>query len=413
MRGVGRVRLHTPKAGFTGGAGEAPSTSTDKLLAGSPRWEAACRSPLLAEVAERQRPPEALLAWVAQHNELARALSALADSARRAAPAEHAGYLDAMACRLGEDARFAAEWAAGLGGPEPAAVAPATLALLDFVAQIRETGSYHIQALGLWQWFTVQYHSWGSEVMLRRPASDLRRRFNSQFDWEVVHPFGRALNRELRNCGRDQQVALRRVFDQLTSLLAGWQAERAALAGPARPPGPLQPGREALRAAGPGIAAMSRLLSMSWNFVTALDEQVPDLPDGTVAADMAPRDRYLMVLLGGAFYQVDQAEREGEPPLDELMLALAAGAGAAAGPAARHPRWSDALLEHAPFEQGTEAWVWATASARVVLTSYEYDHHAPALALAFVLPPSRGPIADRLAAAAHWSRRAARRRRRF
>jgi hypothetical protein len=412
MRGVRRVRLHTPKVGFTGGAGEAPSTPTDKLLAGSPRWEAACRSPLLAEVAERLRPPEALLAWVAQHNELARAFSALAESARRAAPAEHAGYLDAMASRLGEDARFAAEWATGLGGPEPAPAAPATLALLDFVAQIRETGSYRIRALGVWQWFTVQHHSWGSEVMLRRPASDLRRRFASQFDWEVVHPFRRELNRELRNSGRDEQVALQRVFDQLTGLFADWQTERAALAGPARPPGPLQPGQEALRAAGPGIAAMSRLLSISWNFMRALDEQVPDLPDGTGAADVAPRDRHLMVLLDGAFYRVDESEREGEPPLDELMLAIAAGAEATAGPAAHHPRWGDALLEDAPFEQGTEAWVWVTPSARVVLTSYEYDPHAPALALAFVLPPSRGPMVDRLAAAALWSRHVARRRRR-
>src|SRR5215470_2240649 len=120
MKGFRRARLHAPKPGFTGGAGEPPSTPTDELLTGSPRWEAACHSPLLAEVAERRRPPQALLEWVTQHNALADAYSALAVAALRAAPAGHASYLEAMDSRLRDDARFAADWAraADLGGPE-------------------------------------------------------------------------------------------------------------------------------------------------------------------------------------------------------------------------------------------------------------------------------------------------------
>ena len=391
MKGFRRARLHAPKPGFTGGAGEPPSTPTDELLTGSPRWEAACHSPLLAEVAERRRPPQALLEWVTQHNALADAYSALAVAALRAAPAGHASYLEAMDSRLRDDARFAADWAraADLGGPEATPAAPATSALLGQVAQIRASGSYPTAAVGLWQWFEAQYLSWTAEVMLRRPASDLRRRFVSRFSWEVVHPFRRELNRELRDARRDQQMELRRVFGQLTGALADWQAERAALAGPAQPPGPLRPGPEAVRAAAPAAAAMCRLLPVTWDFTRLLGEQVPGLLGSTGQMHAEAGDRHVMLILGGAFYSVADAEQAGEPPLDELLLAIAAGAGAAAGPAAHHSRWGDSLLDTAPFEQGTEAWIWTTPCARIVLTSYEYDPHMPALVLAFVLPPSR------------------------
>jgi hypothetical protein len=391
MRGFRRARLHAPKPGFAGGAGEPPGTTTDELLTGSPWWEAACRSPLLAEVAKRRRPPQALLEWVTQHNALADGYSALAVAALRTAPAGHASYLEGMDSRLCDDARFATGWtrAAGLGGPEAAPTAPATLALLALVAQVGASGSYPTAAVGLWQWFTIQYLSWTAEEMLRRPASDLRRRFVSQFFWEVVHPFRRELNRELRNARRDHQIELRRVFGQLTGALAAWQAERAALAGPAQPPGPLRPGPEAVRAAVPGAAALRRLLPITWDFTRPLGDQVPGLPGSTGWVHAEAGDRHVWLVLGGAFYSVADAEEAGEPPLDELLLAIAAGVEAAAGPAAHHPRWGDALLCDAPFEQGTEAWAWTTLSARIVLSSYEYDPHMPALVLAFVLPPSR------------------------
>lgn len=108
--------------------------------------------------------------------------------------------------------------------------------------------------------------------MLRRPASDLRRRFVSPFFWEVVHPFRRELNHELADASRPALVALRGVFDALTGALADWQAEGAALAGLARPPGPLRPGPEAVRAAVPGAATLSRLLAISWDFTSLLGD---------------------------------------------------------------------------------------------------------------------------------------------
>ncbi len=210
--------LRTPKVGFTGGAGDPPSTPTDQLLVRCPRWEAACRSPLVADVAARLRPWEALLAWVSQHNELALGLSALAELALRSAPADHLDYVDALAVRLREDARFAAEWARRAGG-EPANATPATVALLHLIAQIGEAHSYSVQAVALWQWFEIQYLAWAAEVMLRRPASDLRRRFASQFSWDVVRPFRQALNRRLA-ANPDECLGLQHVFDQLTGQLA-------------------------------------------------------------------------------------------------------------------------------------------------------------------------------------------------
>lgn len=97
-------------------------------------------------------------------------------------------------------------------------------------------------------------------------------------------------------------------------------------------------------------------------------------------------DRHLTLILGGAFYSVADAEKAGEPPLDELLLAIVAGVEAGTVAPAHHPEWGDALLRDAPFEQGAEGWAWTTPSARIILTSYEYDHHMPALVLAFVLP---------------------------
>lgn len=157
MEGYRQARPHAPKPGFTSGAAEPPCTPTDELLTGSPRWEAACCSPLLAEVAERGRPPQALVEWVTRHNALAGAYSALALAALRAAPAEHTSYIEGMDSRLRDDARFAAGWArtVSLGGPEAAPPAPATSALLDLVAQVAASGSYHAVAVGLWQWFEV------------------------------------------------------------------------------------------------------------------------------------------------------------------------------------------------------------------------------------------------------------------
>ena len=385
---TGRSRhkaLHTPRPGFTGGAGEPPSTPTDKLLAESARWEAACRSPLIGDVADRVRPPDALLTWVPQHNELARAFSELADAALRSAPAEHCRYLEAMAIRLREDVPFTTEWATRLGGSAPAVTTtPATHAILQLVTEVRETQPYRTQVVVLWQWFEVNHLAWTREVMLRRPASDLRRRFDSKFDWEVMHSFRREVNRALRAADRHEWVEVRTVFDRLTGLLADWQAERAASAGQPQQPEPLQPGKEALRAAGPGVAAMELLLSTVWDFDRPLRDQVPHLPEGVTGV---PEDRYLMVLLGGAFYQSDRAEEEHESPLDELLIAIAEGVAASAGPPTHHAQWGDLSLEEAPFAQGTEAWVWVVPSARIVLTSFEYDHKLPALVQAFVVPP--------------------------
>jgi hypothetical protein len=377
------VKLRTPKIAFTGGAGKSPATPTDQLLVESPRWEAACHSPLVADVAARLRPWEVLLAWVPQHNELALAFSGLAETALRSAPAEHVGYVGALASRLREDARFASEWAAQRGGSGPASATPATVALLHWIAQIGEARSYRAQAAALWEWFEIHYLGWTAEVMLRKPASDLRQRFASQFSWDVVHPFRRELNRTLKRSNRDEWVAVRRMFDQLTSLLADWQAERAAFAEPAAPPGPLQPGQEALRAAKPCIAAVQRLVSTTWNFKRPLHEHVPELPEGITAV---PESGYVMVLLDGAFYEPTRAEEEGEPPLDELLVAISAGVEALVGPPEHHARWRDASLRNAPVADGTQAWVWAAPTARVVLTSFEHDHHLPALVQAFVIP---------------------------
>ena len=377
------AKLHTPRPGFTGGAGEPPSTPTDTLLAESPRWEAACRSPLIGDVADRLRPPEALLTWVPQHNELAHAFSGLANVALGSAPAEHVHFLEAMAVRLSEDVQFAAEWAARLGGSDQAATTPATEAILQLVRRVRESQPYCIQLVVLWQWFTTNHLAWTREVMLRRPASDLRRRFDSEFDWQVVHSFRREINHALRAAQGHEWVEAQKVFDRLTGLLADWQSQRPAHAGPAQRPGPLQPGEEALRVAGAGIAAMGRLLSTEWDFDRPLREQVPDLPEGITAA---PEDRYVMVLLGEAFYRLDRAEEDDEPPLDELLVAIGSAVEATAGPPTHHPQWGDASLEGAPFAEGTEAWVWAASSARIVLTSFDYDHKLPALVQAFVVP---------------------------
>ncbi|HKA12249.1 MAG TPA: hypothetical protein VKI99_17435 [Candidatus Dormibacteraeota bacterium] len=92
----------------------------------SPRWEEACRAPLIAEVAARLRSPETLLLWVPQHKALALALYGLAVSAERSAPAEHRVYLRTLATRLRKDAAFATEWATRQGGGDPAAPAPGT-----------------------------------------------------------------------------------------------------------------------------------------------------------------------------------------------------------------------------------------------------------------------------------------------
>ncbi|HKF15613.1 MAG TPA: hypothetical protein VKF14_00185 [Candidatus Dormibacteraeota bacterium] len=303
------MTLQTPRPGFTGGAGQPPSTPTDRLLIDSPRWEAACKAPLIAEVAARLRSPEALLLWVPQHNAMALALSGLAGSALGSAPAEHR-----------------TEW------------------------------------------------------------------FPSDFDWEVVRPFRRAIDRALVNVDDAAWAETQHVFDELTNLLADWQAERLALAGPGAPPGPLRPGQDALHLAKPAIAAVERLLSVRWDFGRPLRDQVPDLPEGTTGV---PEARHVMVVLGGAFYTPADAEAEGQPPLDELLAAIAAGVEATAGPPEHHPRWGDLSLTHAPFEDGSEAAVWATPSARIALTSLQYDHHQPALVQAFVVPP--GSFTRRLA----------------
>jgi hypothetical protein len=46
------------------------------------------------------------------------------------------------------------------------------------------------------------------------------------------------------------------------------------------------------------------------------------------------------------------------------------------------------IKDTGPFEDGTAAWVWSIPSARIVLTSFYYDHHLPTLvqAFSFVLP---------------------------
>jgi hypothetical protein len=113
-----------------------------------------------------------------------------------------------------------------------------------------------------------------------------------------------------------------------------------------------------------------------------LREQVPDLPEGITAV---PEDRYVMVLLGEAFHRLDRAEEDDEPPLDELLVAIGSAVEATAGPPTHHPQWGDASLEGAPFAEGTEAWVWAASSARIVLTSFDYDHKLPALVQGFVV----------------------------
>lgn len=348
----------------------------------SPRWEAACKGPLIAEVAARLRSAEDLLLWVPQHNALALALSGLAESALGSAPAEHHGYLRTLATRLREDAAFATEWAIRHGGGDSVSATPRTAALVQKIARVSESGHYPVQTVAIWQWFEAHHLAWISEVMLRRPASDLRGRFVSDFDWEVVRPFRRAIDRALVQTDDTEWAEIRYAFDGLTSLLADWHAERLALAGPGRPPGPLKPGREALHLARPAIAAVERLLSVKWDFVRPLQDQVPDLPDGTTGV---PEDRYVMVVLGGAFYTPADAEAEGQPPLDELLVAIAAGVEVTAGPPVHHARWGDLSLTDAPFEDGSEASVWATPSARVALTSLQYDHHQPALVQAFVV----------------------------
>lgn len=358
----------------------------------SPRWEAACRAPLVAEVAARLRSPEALLLWVPQHNVLALALAGLAESAIGSAPAEYRASLRTLATRLREDAGFATEWAVRQGGGDPAPPTPGTSALVHKIARVSDSALYPVQAAAVWQWFEARHLGWTSEVMLRRPASDLRRRFASDFDWEVVRPFRRAIDRALVNMDDAAWAETQHVFDELTNLLADWQAERLALAGPGRPPGPLRPGQEALHLAKPAIAAIERLLSVKWDFGRPLQDQVPDLPGGTTGV---PEASYVMVVLGGAFYTPADAEAEGQPPLDELLAAIAAGVEATAGPPVHHPRWGDLSLSDAPFEHGSDAAVWATPSARIALTSLQYDHHQPALVQAFVVPP--GSFARRLA----------------
>lgn len=350
----------------------------------SPRWEAACKAPLIAEVAARLRSPEALLLWVPQHNALALALSGLAESALGSAPAEHRTYLRTLATRLREDAAFATEWAIRQGGGDPASATPGTSALVHEIAHVSESAPYPVKAAAIWQWFEAHHLAWTSEVMLRRPASDLRRRFASDFDWVVVRPFRQAIDRALVNVDDAASAETQHVFDELTNLLADWQAERLALAGPRRPPGPLTPGQEALHLAEPAIAALKRLLSVKWDFGRPLRGQVPDLPEGTTAV---PEARYVMVVLGCAFYTPADAGAEGQPPLDELLVAIAAGVELTAGPPVHHPRWRDLSLTDAPFQDGSEAAVWATPSARIALTSLQYDHRQPALVQAFVVPP--------------------------
>ena len=360
---------------------------------GSPRWEAACNAPLIAEVAARLRSPEALLLWVPQHNALALALSGLAESVVGSAPAEHRTYLITLASRLREDAAFATEWAIRQGGGDPASATPGTSALVHMIARVRDSAAYPVQAVAIWHWFEAHHLGWTSEVMLRQPASDLRRRFASDFDWVVVHPFRQSIDRALVNVDDAAWAETQRVFDELTNLLADWQAERLALAGPRRPPGPLRPDQEALHLAKPAIAAVERLVSVKWDFRRSLRDQVPDLPEGTTGV---PEARYVMVVLGGAFYTPADAEAEGQPPLDELLVAIAEGVEVTAGPPVHHPRWGDLSLRDAPFEDGSEAAVWATPWARIALTSLQYDHHQPALVQAFVVPPGMS-FARRLA----------------
>jgi hypothetical protein len=376
--------LWTPKPGFTGGVGQPPATPTDQLLFESPRWEDACNSPLIADVAMRRRPWEVLLEWVPQHNQLANALADIADSALGSAPPELAGYVGTIAIRLRQDASFAAEWASRHGDGRPASATPATVALLGEIELIGTSRSYLARAVVLWQWLAVQFHAWYREVMLRRPGSDLRQHFTSKFEWEVLRPFRLQLNRALRNTGRRESVDVKQAFDAMTALLADWQAERIEVARPTAPPGPLQPSQDALQAANLRIDAMQRLLMTTWDFARPLKEQVPALPEGITAV---PEDAYLMVLLGGAFGAPADAQEVGEPPLDELLLAIAAGVERTAGPPAHHEEWGDPALKDAPFEAPTEAWVWNILSARIVLTSLYYDHHLPALVQAFVLPP--------------------------
>jgi len=237
----------------------------------------------------------------------------------------------------------------------------------------------------MWQWFEANHLAWTSEVMLRRPASDLRRRFASDFEGVVVRPFRRAIDRAVENVDDAAWADAQHEFDELTDLLADWQAERLAMARPGPAPGPLRPGQEALNLAKPAIVAVERLLSVNWDFGRPLRDQVPDLPEGTTWAAEA---RYVMVVLGGAFYTPADAEAEGQPPLDELLVAIAAGVEVAAGPPVHHPSWGDLSLIDAPFEDGSEAVLWATPSARIALTSFQYDHHQPALVQAFVVAPA-------------------------
>lgn len=377
------MTLWTPKPGFTGGVRQPPGTPTDQLLFESPRWEDACNSPLIADVAVRRRSWEVLLEWVPQHNQLALALAGIADSPLGSALPELAGYLGTIAIRLREDASFAAEWATRNGDGRPASATPATVALLGEIERVGESHSYLVRAVVLWQWLTVQFHAWYREVMLRRPGSDLRQRFTSKFEWEVLRPFRLQLNGALRNTDHRKSVDVKQTFDAMTALLADWQMERVELARPTPPPGPLVPSQDALEVANSRIDAIHRLFLTTWDFARPLKEQVPALPEGIMAV---PEDGYLMVLLGGAFHAPADAQEVGEPPLDELLLAIAAGVERTAGPPARHEEWGDPALKDAPFEGGTAAWVWSIPSARIVLTSFYYDHHLPALVQAFVLP---------------------------
>src|SRR5260370_15832425 len=256
------------------------------------------------------------------------------------------------------------------------------------MARISRSAWPPAKAVALWHWFTVHELTWTAEVMLRRPASELRRRFASPFGWEVVRPFRKQLNRTLLQLDDSEWLVLERMFEPLTRMVADWQTERALLGGPAGPPAPLRPRREALLTAEPAIIAVERLLSVTWDFRRPLHDQVPDLPEGIIAV---PEDQHVMVVLGEAYYTPADAEERGEPPLDELLIAIAGGIEAGAGPPALHDRWSDPSLRSAPIQDGTEAWVWATPWARIALTSFEYDHHPPALVHVFILPPDSFP----------------------
>src|SRR5260370_34012350 len=118
------------------------------------------------------------------------------------------------------------------------------------------------------------------------------------------------------------------MFDQLTDMLADWQTERALLAGPAGPPAPLRPRREALLTAEPAIIAVERLLSVTWDFRRPLSDQVSDLPEGIIAV---PDDQHVMVVLGDAYYTPTDAEERGAQPRDERLMAIAVVLDAATG----------------------------------------------------------------------------------